>query len=146
MEIEVQEGPARRYQSAVWTGIVLILITGLVHIVDAPGSFQDATYKGLLFAANGIGSLIAAYGISRDDRQWGWGLGLLVAGGALAGYVLSRTVGLPGGLTDDIGNWFEPLGVVSMAAEALFVVLAARVLGTQKTADRGAIPASRSFR
>ncbi len=81
MDVEMHEGAARRYQFAVWMGIVLILITGLVHFVDASSSFQDAAYKGVLFAANGIGSLVAAYGISRGERHWGWGLGLLVAGG-----------------------------------------------------------------
>ena len=65
----------------------------------------------------------------------GWGLGLLVAGGALVGYVLSRTVGLPGRLTDDIGNWLDTLGVVSIVAEALFVALA-RVLAPVTRARR----------
>jgi hypothetical protein len=104
-------------------GITLILVTGAIHFIDAPGSFGDATYKGLLFLANGMAAIVAAFGIYRGERSWGWGLGVLVAGGALVGYVMSRTVGLPG-LAPDI--WLEPLGILSLMAEAAFIVLFAQ--------------------
>ncbi len=86
-------------------GIALILVTAAIHFIDAPGSFGDATYKGVLFLANGIAAVVAAFGIHRGERTWGWGLGVLVAGGALVAYVTSRTVGLPG-LVPDV--WLEP--------------------------------------
>jgi hypothetical protein len=104
-------------------GIALILVTGAIHFIDAPGSFGDATYKGLLFVANGIAAIIAAFGIYRGERKWGWGLGVLVAGGALVSYVISRTVGLPG-LEPDV--WLEPLGILSLMVEAAFIVLFVR--------------------
>ena len=104
-------------------GIALILVTGAIHFIDAPSSFGDATYKGLLFLANGIAAIVAAFGIYRGERSWGWGLGVLVAGGALVGYVVSRTVGLPG-LAPDI--WLEPLGILSLLVEAAFIVLFAQ--------------------
>jgi hypothetical protein len=100
--------------------IALILVTGAIHFIDAPGSFGDATYKGLLFVANGIAAIVASVGIYRDERVWGWGLGLLVAGGALVGYVISRTVGLPG-IAPDV--WLEPLGILSLLVEVSYVVL-----------------------
>jgi hypothetical protein len=104
-------------------GIVLILVTGAIHFIDAPGSFGDATYKGWLFLANGIAAVVAAVGIHRGERTWGWGLGVLVAGGALVGYVISRTVGLPG-LAPDV--WLEPLGILALMVEAAFIVLYAQ--------------------
>jgi hypothetical protein len=100
--------------------IALIVVTGVIHFIDAPGSFGDATYKGLLFLANGIAAVVAAFGIYGGERIWGWGLGVLVAGGALVGYVISRTVGLPG-LAPDV--WLEPLGVLSLGVEGAFIVL-----------------------
>jgi hypothetical protein len=104
-------------------GIALILVTGAIHFIDAPGSFGDATYKGMLFLANGIAAIVAALGIHRGERRWGWGLGVLVAGGALVSYIVSRTVGLPG-LAPDI--WLEPLGILSLMVEAAFIVLFAQ--------------------
>ena len=106
----------------VWSGIALILTIGLIHVIDAPDSFKDATYKGWLFYANGVGALIAAYGIYRGKRGWGWNLGLLIAAGSFIGYVTSRTVGLPQ-IPAEPDAWLEPLGVASLIAEALFVML-----------------------
>ena len=103
-------------------GIAAIVATGLIHLGDAPDAFGEATYKGLLFVANGVFALVAAVGVYRDQRAWGWSLGLLVAGGAFIGYVLSRTVGLPG-LPPEPDAWLEPMGVASFIAEGLFIML-----------------------
>jgi hypothetical protein len=100
--------------------VVAIVATGLIHLMTARDSFGEATYKGVLFVANGVGALVAAVGVYRD-RDWGWLLGALVAGGAFLGYVLSRTVGLPG-LPAEPDAWFEPLGVASLMAEAVFLM------------------------
>jgi uncharacterized membrane protein HdeD (DUF308 family) len=101
-------------------GVVAIVVTGLIHLATARDSFGEATYKGLLFVANGVGALVAAVGVYRDRAEWGWLLGALVAGGAFLGYVLSRTVGLPG-LPAEPDAWLEPLGVASLVAEAVFL-------------------------
>ena len=61
----------------VWSGILLILIVGLVHVIDAKDSFEDAIYKGWLFYANGVAAVIAAYGILKS-KDWGWYWGLKV--------------------------------------------------------------------
>ena len=105
-----------------WLAVAAIAVTGAIHLVDARDAFGEANYKGLLFVVNGLGALVAAVGIDRGQRTWGWWLGLLVAGGAAVGYVLSRTVGLPG-LPAEPGAWFEPLGVASLVAELLFLLL-----------------------
>lgn len=123
----------------VWTGIVLILVTGLIHFVAAPDSFDETTYKGVLFVANGIGAIVAAIGIYRGSRTWGWGLGLIVAAGAFVAYVLSRTVGLPD-LPAEPDAWFEPQGLASMIVEVGFVIVAVLALNqgrqTATTVDR----------
>lgn len=119
---------AKRSNLLIWLGIVLIITTGLIHFVDAPDSFDEATYKGVLFLANGAGALLASYGILANKR-WGWALGLLVAVGALAGYVASRTVGMPG-IPAEPDAWFEPLGLASLIVEGLFSVVALAILRT----------------
>ena len=105
-----------------WLAIAAILGTGFIHMVEARDAFGEATYKGLLFIANGIGAVVAAVGVYRNRREPGWLLGLLVAGGAFLGYVASRTVGLPG-LPAEPDAWFEPMGVASLVCEGLFIIL-----------------------
>ena len=108
--------------SVKWLAVAAILGTGLIHLVDAQDAFGDATYKGLLFVANGVGAFVAAWGISRNRQALGWLLGLLISGGAFLAYIASRTIGLPG-LPAEPENWLEPIGVASLVCEALFVLL-----------------------
>lgn len=102
-------------------GTVLILVTGLIHLLLTPEHFGEARYLGWLFLADFLGSVVAAFGIYRGDR-WGWTLGALVAGGAFVLYFLSRMVGVFGMEGESL---FEPLGVLCKAAEALFLALCA---------------------
>ena len=115
-----------------WAGILLILATGVIHFMDAPGSFEEVTYKGVLFVLNGIGAIVAAIGIYRGSRSWGWGLGLVVAAGAFIAYVVSRTVGLPSLPPDE---WMEPIGLLSLLVEGLFTLLAVSVLASNTTPE-----------
>jgi hypothetical protein len=105
-----------------WIAILAILAAGLIHLAEARDAFGDATYEGILFVTHGLGAVVAAVGIYRDRRGWGWLLGLLVAGGAIIAYVASRTVGLPG-LAPEPENWLEPPGVASLVVEVLFVAV-----------------------
>ena len=101
--------------------VVAIVATGLIHLGTAREASGEATYKGLLFVANGVGALVAAFAVHRDRADWGWLLGALVAGGAFLGYVLSRTVGLPG-LPAEPDALLEPSGIASLVAEAVFLM------------------------
>ena len=100
-------------KTMLWTGIVM------------PEYLEENTTVEVFFILNVIGALVSAVGIYRHARGWGWGLGVLVAGGAFVAYILSRTVGLFGFYEDE---WGEPLGVASLVVEALFVIVAARAL------------------
>jgi len=104
----------------VGAGISVIVIVGLIHLIGAPEELEEAPYQGLLFLANFFGALTAAIGIYRG-RSWGWSLGALVSVGAFVGYVISRTVGLPGLPVEE--EWLEPLGLLSLLIEALFMGL-----------------------
>jgi hypothetical protein len=103
----------------VWAGTSLIAVVGLIHLLEAAEELEEVTYLGPLFLTNFGGAVLAAIGIYRNYR-WGWGLGVLVAGGAFVGYVTSRTIGLPG---LPVQEWLEPLGLLSLLVEALFVGL-----------------------
>jgi hypothetical protein len=55
---------------------------------------------------------------------------VFTCGSAVLGYAATRTVAFPR-LADDVGNWFEPLGVVSILAESAVVITAVLVLARQ---------------
>ena len=117
-------------------GVVLILLVGLIHLIDAPDSMSESTTKGLSFYANFVGAIVAALGIF-VHRTWGWTLGTLVAAGAFIGYIVSRTVGIFG-LPPDV--WMESIGIASLVVEALFIVVALRALtgSRQESPERAA--------
>jgi hypothetical protein len=117
----------------VGAGISLIVIVGLIHLINSPEDLEEGSYTGLLYLANFFGALTAAIGIYRG-RSWGWSLGALVAGGAFVAYVISRTVGLPGLPVEE--EWLEPLGLLSLLVEALFVGLYVMV-SVRPTSDSG---------
>jgi len=102
-----------------WLDITLITIVGVIHLILMRGEYEEAHYMGMLFAANFIGAIIAAVGIYRGSL-WGWVLGFLVAAGSLIGYMLSRTVGLPG---MEIEAWLDPYGMLSLVLEVVFMAL-----------------------
>jgi len=108
-----------KYRLFQWLGFTLILIIGTIHLLMAPVEFEETRYVGALFGVNFLGSIFAASGILRN-RAWGWATGLLISAGALVGYILSRTVGLPG---HAIEEWFFPYGIVSIIAESLFILV-----------------------
>jgi len=109
-----------------------LLGSGLIHFYLARVASSAVPYLGVLFVAAGIGAIVAAIGIVLNRVGWGWLLGLAIAGLTLLGYVLSRTVGLPG-LPAIPSAWFDPLGVASLVCEALFIILFA--LGRQSQPD-----------
>ena len=100
------------------TGIALILVVGLIHLVEAPEHFEAALYLGVLFAANFAGTLVAAVGIWRGAR--GWTLGALISGLSILAYLASRLFGLPG-FAEAAGAWDEPLGSLAVIFESLFL-------------------------
>lgn len=108
---------------AMWSGIVMLGATGVIHLVTAPHHFKEfAFYVGVLFVANIGGALVAAAGIIRNSALWAWLFGFAVAGGAFVSFLISRTVGLPFTGGPHIGEWAGAFGILSLIVEFLFVV------------------------
>jgi hypothetical protein len=101
-------------------GIALILGVGAIHLIEAPEYLRAATYLGVLFAINAAATLVAAVGILRGAKSWGWTLGALICGLSALAYVVSRLFGLPG-LGEAAGEWDEPLGSLVLIFEGLFL-------------------------
>jgi len=59
--------------------------------------------------------------LSATDHELVWLGAGAVSLGALVGYFLSRSVGLPS-MSDDIGDWLNLLGLAAVACEALVLI------------------------
>ena len=118
-------------RDAIARAIAVVGLAGvaLIHLLDAPGTFQSAPYKGWLYVALIVGSLTAAGALIRTSDPRAWASAALLSSGAILAFVLSRTVGLPQG-ADDIGNWTEPLGMASLFVEGALVALSAGMLSS----------------
>lgn len=109
-------------QTLQYSAVFIILVVGLSHLLEIGDAFEEATYKGLLFAANSLGCLVTAIVIYRTEKTWGWLLGFIISVSSIVGYIISRTLGLPG-IPAEPDAWFEPLGVVSLLSEGIFIVI-----------------------
>jgi hypothetical protein len=112
-------------ESAVRRALAAIGLVGiaLIHVLDLPGKLEEAPYLGVAYLALIGASLVAAEALVRRDTVLAW----LATGGialaTLGGYIVNRTIGMPGAM-DDIGNWLEPLGLASLFVEGAVAALA----------------------
>ena len=115
--------------AAALAGAALALAVSVIHVMDQGGltALKDPAYIGYSwYALEVVGVLTAVLLLARRTSA-GWLLALGVAAGPLTGFIITRSVGLPLA-TEDIGNWTEPIGLASIAAEATLLVLALTML------------------
>ncbi|MER6977848.1 hypothetical protein [Streptomyces carpinensis] len=110
--------------AARWAGALLCLVVAAIHVVDQGGitTTRDPYYVGVAYHVLEIAAVVAAVLLLIGLVRPGWLLAAGVAVGPLLGYILSRGPGLPD-YSDDIGNWTEPLGLVSLAVEGALLLL-----------------------
>ena len=106
------------------TAAVLLVVVSFLHMADQNFLAFDKRPAYLLagYVMLEIVAPLVALSLRRPTTG-GWLLALGCAAGPLTGYLLTRTVGLPGATTD-IGNWGEPLGVASVIVESTLVLIA----------------------
>ena len=106
-------------------GAAAIGAIGALHLLLAPEYLGEKAYVGGLFIAGGLACLAFAARLWNRGDRFAWIGGALTAGGMAAGFILSRTVGLPG---FHPGDW-ELSGLLSLILEGGFVALALQALG-----------------
>ncbi|WP_309619632.1 hypothetical protein [Salinibacterium sp.] len=104
-----------------------------IHILDIPGKFAETPYLAGLYLALIVAAFVVMERLfvagNRRDFVASAALSLAV----IAGFVVNRTVGMPGAM-DDIGNWLEPLGLLSLVVEGFVVWQSiAAVVGMTRT-------------
>ena len=110
----------------------LIAAAGVLHLILVPEYLAEAPIIGILFLVSGPLTLGVAWRLWRHEDLAAWVVGTVVAGGMILGFVLSRTVGLLGYLSD---NWAE--GVPSLVVEVAFLVAAAVTIPRLLASRRG---------
>lgn len=106
------------------------------HVPVIGPHLSEAPYMGALFIVLTSACIVlAAASLVRDSRAV-YALAILTCGLAVVGYVATRLVAFPM-LADDVGNWLEPLGVVSIIMESIAVAAATAALsGARRVSHR----------
>jgi len=113
-------------------GAVGLAGIALIHLLDSIGKYHETRYVFWLYVALMVGSVVTAAVVLTRGNRLAWSAACGLAVGAIAGYVLSRTTGLPNA-KDDIGNWTEPLGLASLFVEGCVVALSVYALGVSRS-------------
>jgi hypothetical protein len=116
-------------------------LTGVavIHVLQLPDAFSETFYLGMLFIGAVAGAMLVAVTLTRTSSRGVWTAAVALPALVLLGYLFSRTTGLPDA-TNDVGEWDEPLGLVSMVAEGLVVCVSGAVLAAGR-APMSAMPA-----
>lgn len=101
-----------------WPAAAALSATAAIHMTLVPQHLHEAPYAGALFIALSAAALAIAMLLSAADHDLVWLAAITISLGALIAYFLSRSVGLPS-LSDDVGDWANPLGVAAVACEAV---------------------------
>ncbi len=99
-------------------------LTGILHLILAPEYLNEQAYVGALFILGGVAAIAVAIRLWSREDAGALALGSLIAAGMAVGFVLSRTVGLPG---YHEAEW-ELSGLVSLVLEVGFLTFAATAL------------------
>lgn len=122
-------------------GFVGMLAIALIHLLDVIGKIKETPYLGVMYIALMVASVVVAFYLLHTGSALAWAAAGLLAAATLAGFILSRTTGLPNA-SDDIGNWTEPLGLASMFVEGAVIVVASYALGLTRHERRPGVHGS----
>lgn len=114
---------ARQRSPLRWLLAPAALVAAGAHLPVIGPHLTEAPYMGALFIVlTAACALLATATLLRDSAAV-QALSVITCGLAVAGYVATRLVAFPM-LADDVGNWLEPLGLISIASETVVIVAA----------------------
>lgn len=113
-----------------WAVAAGAAVAGVAHIQVIGPHLREAPYMGEEFIVLTAACLLLALAAVVCDSAAVYLLTVMTCGLAVAGYAATRLVAFPL-LADDVGNWLEPLGVLSVCAETVCVIAAGRALWTK---------------
>ena len=121
---------AARHSRWRWLLIPALLAAAAAHLPVIPEHLEEAPYMGALFITLSLACVILAATLISFDSTMVYSIAAITCVLAIVGYLATRVVAFPM-LSDDVGNWTEPLGVLSISVE--FVALIAALAATWGT-------------
>jgi hypothetical protein len=128
--------PAVRGSAAV--GLVSV---GVIHALEIQGQLSGAVWLTVGFCALAAVAPVSGLWLLIRPTWRSWLLALAVSLSAALGYVLTRSLAVPGD-PGDRGNWLEPLGLAALIIEWLIVFLAILALRGDRSAAARETPVS----
>lgn len=114
-------------------GVAFALAVSTVHVADQGGitDFAAPNWLGWAYRLIEVGGVLVALTLMVPQlARLGWAAGVLLGVGPLAGYLASRTVGVPSD-PGDVGNWSDWVGTLSLVIEAGLIMMSLGMLWTQ---------------
>jgi uncharacterized membrane protein YfcA len=106
-------------------GIATIFAAGLLHAFITPEYVKEKLYIGASFGVSFVLCTLVAVWLWTRPARTAWIAGALLCAGMILGFLLSRTVGLPGFNESGVWeHWTE--GFPALAAELGFLALAVK--------------------
>jgi hypothetical protein len=97
-------------------GAAAVLAIGLIHILDAASTYHSTRWIFWAYIALIVATVPVAMWLLHWASPLAWAAAGALALGPLAGYLWSRSIGLPGD-APDVGNWLCTLGMAALFAE-----------------------------
>jgi hypothetical protein len=110
-------------------GAIGLMAVGVIHVLEIQGQLSGAAWLTAGFVLLGVIAPVVGLWLLASPSPAAWQVSALVCVSAGAGYVLTRSVAVPGD-KGDVGNWLEPLGLVSLMTEGIVTILAVLVLAS----------------
>jgi hypothetical protein len=132
--LSLADDPAARAVTAIG-----LFAVGIIHALEIPGQLSGAVWLTIGFIALAVAGPVAGLWLLARPTPLAWEFGGLLCAAAAGGYVLTRSVAVPGDAGDK-GNWLEPLGVAGLITEGVVLILAVLVLAGIYRASRATRP------
>ncbi|MBV9097400.1 MAG: hypothetical protein JO079_05020 [Frankiaceae bacterium] len=106
-----------------WPAVAALLVAAGAHVPVIPEHLREAPYMGALFVGfTAIAAALAVVLAVRGAASAAFAVAGALCAAAIGAYCMTRLIAFPQ-LADDVGNWGETAGVVSVASEAAVVAL-----------------------
>src|SRR5215469_10345948 len=107
--------------------VIGLIAVGIIHAVEIPGAVSGAVWLTIGFCLLAVIAPGVGLWLLLRPSLLAWEFAGAVCALAAAGYVLTRSLPVPGD-AGDVGNWLEPLGLTALLTEGLVVIIVALIL------------------